>query len=184
MILRRARPSDKETVLDFCKQTFSWGDYISEVWDNWISEGYLLVITIDEIPVGICHAIIFNEYRLVWIEGIRINPIFRRQGLARKLVMKAELLAKENGCMVSHMLIETNNNKSLSLAQNINYKKHSKWQFYSLTPKKIVSKTEIKFANYTNSMLNLIFTNSLYFVNSWRWIPLNKSNILSLIKEK
>ena len=31
--------SDKKAVLDFCKNTFSWGDYINDVWDYWILEG-------------------------------------------------------------------------------------------------------------------------------------------------
>ena len=43
MELREATSSDKTQVLDFCKNTFSWGDYIAEVWDFWIKEGNLLV---------------------------------------------------------------------------------------------------------------------------------------------
>ncbi len=43
MRINGAKPSDKEKILDFCKNTFSWGDYIPEVWDFWIKEGNLLV---------------------------------------------------------------------------------------------------------------------------------------------
>ena len=33
METRKAKPSDKKDVLEFCNTTFSWGDYISNVWD-------------------------------------------------------------------------------------------------------------------------------------------------------
>src|SRR3989337_2096273 len=50
MELRKAKSSDKNKVLEFCKTTFSWGDYISDVWDDWILEGNLLVLTETDVP--------------------------------------------------------------------------------------------------------------------------------------
>ena len=35
MVIRRALDSDKAKVLEFCKNTFEWGDYIETVWDEW-----------------------------------------------------------------------------------------------------------------------------------------------------
>ena len=45
VIIRKTKASDKNTVMEFCKTTFSWGDYIADVWDYWILEGNLLVLT-------------------------------------------------------------------------------------------------------------------------------------------
>ena len=42
-MIREAISSDKHHILEFCQNTFSWGDYIDNVWDYWISEGILLV---------------------------------------------------------------------------------------------------------------------------------------------
>ena len=53
---RLAQSSDKKDVLNFCQYTFSWGDYIHEVWDNWINEGNRVVIENDQIPVSVAHA--------------------------------------------------------------------------------------------------------------------------------
>ena len=94
MKIRKAKPSDKAEVLDFCKSTFSWGDYIEDVWDYWILEGNLLVLTIKDIPVGICHSIHTGQ-KENWIEGIRVDPNFRRKGVARKMIQKLELLANQ-----------------------------------------------------------------------------------------
>jgi len=104
--IRDAINSDKSFVLNFCKDTFSWGDYIQDVWDYWLSEGNLLLIE-KQCPIGMCHAF-FSENQ-VWIEGIRINSNFRRHGLASKLVKHIESLAKEKHILFSFMLIDTEN---------------------------------------------------------------------------
>jgi hypothetical protein len=43
--IRDAIKTDKQEVLEFCTDTFQWGDYIHEVWDDWYSDrnGVLLV---------------------------------------------------------------------------------------------------------------------------------------------
>ena len=58
---RLATKSDKEQVLDFCKNTFSWGDYIHEVWDSWIREGNLIVIDHENSPISMAHAALFPD---------------------------------------------------------------------------------------------------------------------------
>lgn len=182
MIIRRAKVSDKSIVLEFCKNTFSWGDYIADVWDFWKLEGNLLVLTEKNTPAAICHISFFNSQ--VWIEGIRVNKKFRKKGFAKNLILKSELLAKNKKCTISKMLIATNNKKSLNLANNLNYKNESIWNFYSLIPKKSDIKTNVKTAIKNKKIMNFLLSNSLYYVKSWRWIPLTKHNINHLIKEK
>lgn len=182
MHIRKANPSDKLIVLDFCKSTFSWGDYIAEVWDNWISEGNLIVFDENQSPIAICHAsVIRNEQ--VWIEGIRVKENFRRKGLAKRLVKESELIAKKNHCKVSKMLIETNNIKSLNLVSSLNYTKEEKWNFYTLFPKKTDLQTNTKFAKYERRITDLLFSPNLSYVRSWRWLPLTKTSVSSLLKE-
>ena len=60
-ILRLAKNSDKEHVLNFCEKTFSWGDYIHEVWDSWIDEGNLIVVTQNDIPISMTHAAFYTN---------------------------------------------------------------------------------------------------------------------------
>ena len=50
-----------------------------EVWDNWINEGNLIVIENDQIPVSMAHAGFYPNEKMIWIEGIRIDPNFQRQ---------------------------------------------------------------------------------------------------------
>src|SRR6478735_3959218 len=56
--VRPARPEDRDAVLAFCAHTWSDGDYIEYVWDDWLKEdskGVLLVGLLDGQPVAIHH---------------------------------------------------------------------------------------------------------------------------------
>lgn len=174
IVIRNAVDSDKSVILNFCQNTFSWGDYIQDVWNSWLSEGNLLIIE-NEHPVGITHAL-FSKNQ-VWIEGIRINPDFRRQGLSKKLIQHIELIAKEKQIPFSFMLIDIENHKSLLMAKNLDYDIFQTWNFYLLIPQ-INDNHEIKFGNsFTQSKI-------LHYVKSWRWLPLDKKTMLSLHKQK
>lgn len=171
-MIRDAINSDKFSVLNFCKDTFSWGDYIQDVWDYWLSEGNLLLIE-KQYPVGICHA--FFSKNQVWIEGIRINSNFRRQGLASELIKHIESLAKEKQISFSFMLIDTENSLSLSMVKNLNYQIFQTWNFYSLLPQ-INNNHKIQFGNVLN------YTKT-HYVKSWRWLVLDEETSLLLSKQ-
>ena len=184
MNVTKATNNDKQAVLEFCKNTFSWGDYIGDVWDSWTKEGNLFVIHHENLPVAICHASIHKEGKQVWIEGIRVDELFRRKGYASKLVKESEKIGKQNDCNIAYMLIESSNEKSLDLARKLCYENFETWNFYSLESKKIGSEPKIKFASYEKKLPSTIFTSNFFYVDSWRWIPLIDSAKLTLIKEK
>ncbi|HTY08900.1 MAG TPA: GNAT family N-acetyltransferase [Candidatus Edwardsbacteria bacterium] len=83
--VRRARPADKATVLDFCRHTFGrWGDYLPEVWDRWVREkkGLLMVAEVRGTPVGV-GKITVQRPGVLWLEGLRVDPIWRGHGIGR-----------------------------------------------------------------------------------------------------
>ncbi|KAG2474408.1 MAG: N-acetyltransferase GCN5 [Nitrosopumilales archaeon] len=184
MIVTKASASDKDQVLEFCQNTFSWGDYIADVWDSWIDEGDLLVIHKNSSPIAICHASTNKEGKQTWIEGIRVNQLFRRKGYASILIKEAENIAKKKNCTTAFMLIASSNVKSLALARKLDYEHYETWNFYSFSPKKIGQKIKIKFANYEKKLPSILFSSNFFFVNSWRWLPLDDFTISSLCKEK
>ena len=122
------------------------------MYGTWILEGNLLVLTENRTPVAICHSSFFDKQ--VWIEGIRVNEKFRKKGFVKNLVLESESLAKNKNCSISKMLIATNNKKSLNLANNLTYKKESIWNFYSLIPKKLDKKTNVKIAIIDKKIIN------------------------------
>ena len=170
MEIREANSFDKISVLKFCKDTFSWGDYIDKVWSSWLEEGNLFLFE-KQFPVGICHAFYFQNQ--IWIEGIRIDPNFRRQKIGSKLIIHAELIGKKTNALFSYMLIDTENKKSISMANSLNYEVFQTWNYYSLIPKKN-SNFKIEFVKSIDSD---IFP---FYVDSWRWIETTKKILLDL----
>ncbi|MHA7647872.1 GNAT family N-acetyltransferase [Nitrosopumilus sp. S4] len=171
-IIREGTSLDKNSVLDFCKNTFSWGDYIDQVWDYWLKEGNLFVFEKNSVS-GICHASYSDNQ--VWIEGIRIEPNSRREKIASQLVQYAEHLGEEKNISFSYMLIETKNNPSLLMAKSLNYSIFESWNFYTLIPKKNIT-DKIQFAK------NLKLTFS-HYVKSWRWLPMDNSKLRSFLTQ-
>ena len=172
-MIRDANALDKIQILKFCKNTFSWGDYIDQVWDFWLSEGNLFLFE-KQFPVGVCHT--FHSEDQIWIEGIRIDPNFRRQKIASNLVTYAESIGKEKHASFSYMLIDTENSSSLSMANSLDYDVFQTWNFYSLLPKKN-SNHDISFETSLNRKLHS------HYVKSWRWLPIDNAT-LSLFYEQ
>ena len=172
-MIRKATPMDKSSVLKFCKDTFSWGDYVDLVWDYWLSEDNLFLFEI-QYPVGICHASYLEGQ--VWIEGIRVDPNFRRQKIASGLVRHAESIGREKNIHSSLMLIDTENTQSLSMAGSMGYEVYQTWNFYSLVPKR-------------NPTYAVRFEKSLnckdhpHYVKSWRWLPINNSTLSAFYEQ-
>jgi len=182
MQVEKVTTFDKEGVLDFCKNTFSWGDYIPEVWDFWINEGGLFVIHKNNLPIAICHASISSQANNVWIEGIRVSPNFRRQGYAKNLILHSEKFGSKKNCKTSQMLIETNNKNSINLSEKLGYTLKDTWNFYSLIPKKISLSHSIK--NIVDEKISkFILSSNFSYVDSWRWYTIDKQIIQKLNKE-
>ena len=171
--IREANDSDKIPILKFCKNTFSWGDYVEHVWDYWMSEGHLLLAQKLD-PVGICHA--FCSDNQIWIEGIRIEPNSRRQNIASELVKHAEIIGLEKNLSFSYMLIDTENAISISMAQSLNYEIFQTWNFYTIEPR-------------NNPNHNVTFDKSIctksysHYVQSWRWLPIDDKTLESFYEQ-
>ena len=172
MKIRLANFSDKPHVMKFCKNTFSWGDYIDEVWDHWIKDGGLFLIE-NDYPVGIAHANFSGNQ--VWIEGIRIDPNYKRKHYASKLIKKIESLAKEKGKLFSFMITDDKNTPSINMAKKNGFTSKQVWKFYTLVPKS---------CHYYNvSFTKKIPNHVTHYVKSWRWLPLDDSKITKFRKE-
>jgi len=179
---RLAKNSDKDPVLNFCKNTFSWGDYIHEVWDSWIDEGNLIIIDQNQIPISMTHAAFYPNEKLIWIEGIRVKENFRKNGFAQKMISYLEETAKSKNYEISRMLIASENEPSLSLAKKLGYTIISKWNYFSLESKPINEEINIVSDSCIDSIS--LDEKSYHFIESWRWIPLTDERLKKLNSEK
>ena len=142
--IRRAKPSDKELVLDFCMNTFEWGDYIDRVWDKWICDpsGPLLVYdssispsTSKSFPLGIIH-IINCLGDILWLEGLRVNKIYRNKGIATALLEYSLNYGINKGIKESCALVSKNNFASQKMLEKLGFSKFLECCYYNINLKK------------------------------------------------
>jgi ribosomal protein S18 acetylase RimI-like enzyme len=110
LTIRLAQPEDKAAVLAFCAQTWEWGDYIADVWDQWLTDpgGKLLVAVLDGRPVGLEHLRLLAPGEC-WLEGMRVDPVVRGQGIAGRLNEYAMQEARKQGATVARLATHAEN---------------------------------------------------------------------------
>jgi ribosomal protein S18 acetylase RimI-like enzyme len=202
---RAATVHDKAYVLDFCKNTFSWGDYIDRVWDIWIQEPnslFLVAVNVNENkiekPIAISHGILIPE-KIIWIEGIRVDPKHRSHKLATNISLHMLDYARKNGALYSSAIVSIKNEASKGLMEKLGFKVISTWSYLSIKPivvpalnNFIINKSAIKVANLNEykSVLNFLNQSETFkasgkkFVNSWRWHDLTEDRLRIMINNK
>jgi GNAT superfamily N-acetyltransferase len=120
--IRQAHPDDREAVLAFCSQTWEWGDYITDVWEKWLHDpaGLLLVAIHDSQPVGLVHLQMQSETD-AWLEGSRVDPAYRKQGIATQLLLEAEAEAMRRGGTTVRLLTESVNDPSIHIVEQAHF---------------------------------------------------------------
>lgn len=118
--VRSAQPQDKEAVLAFCIRTWDWGDYIDRVWDDWLvdPQGNLFVAVTNEQPTGIAHLRMINTTD-AWLEGLRVDPNYRQQGIATALNMAMLEEAIRRGATNVRLVTESTNTGAIHAMDTI-----------------------------------------------------------------
>lgn len=133
--IRQARAEDREAVLAFCAHTWEWGDYIENVWDRWLSDptGLLLVALHGDRPVGVMHLQMLNATD-AWQEGMRIDPAYRKQGIARQLSLEAGAEAMRRGATTVRLLTDSTNTASIHLVEQSHSRQVGAFSLYTAAP--------------------------------------------------
>ena len=142
IFVREARASDREAVLKFCEKTWSWGDYIPEVWDRWLKEekGRVFVATINGVPVGISHLSCLRSDE-VWLSGARTDPNYRRRGVMTAITKKCLEYAKTKNAKVARLVTDFDNVAARAVLKKLKFRPVA--EFIETSSEKItVEKTE------------------------------------------
>jgi ribosomal protein S18 acetylase RimI-like enzyme len=120
--VRRAHAFDREAVFKFCEKTWSWGDYVPKVWDEWLKErkGRVFVAIIDGVPVGITHLSI-DKPNEAWLSAARTDPNYRRLGVATVITQKCLEYAKRKGAKVVRLATESDNMAAKAVVQKLGF---------------------------------------------------------------
>lgn len=109
--IRFAQIEDREAVLAFCQNTWeNQSDYIVKVWDKWFidTDGKIFVAVINDIPVGVARILLMSNSE-AWLEGLRVDSIYRGRGIASTLDLKIQEFLVEKEVKTTRTLIASNN---------------------------------------------------------------------------
>jgi ribosomal protein S18 acetylase RimI-like enzyme len=135
LVVRLARPEDREPVLAFCGRTFEWGDYIGDVWDRWVDDpaGPLLVAVFGGEVVGTGKVTMISGTE-AWLEGLRVNPAFRGQGLAQAMYEAAETAALKRWAKVARYAAFSSNTTIHHLSERFGYRRVARFIEFAAPP--------------------------------------------------
>jgi RimJ/RimL family protein N-acetyltransferase len=194
--IRRAKSSDKEEILSFCTNTFSWGDYIDQVWDYWFSgkNGRLFVVEDDKgrRRIGMSHVAMCPRGRSAWLEGVRVRPEYRRSNIATELLNEMLAYAGRHGARQASAIVSSENVPSQRMMEKNGFAVVSRWVYYSTDQK--FGQQKIKARLATSADIDRIWTylqkSRIYrlsagtYVRAWHWYPLDKKALRGLIRKK
>jgi ribosomal protein S18 acetylase RimI-like enzyme len=104
---RPIQPADKDRVIAFTFNTWGEGedDYIKDVFDDWLADprGEFTAAVIDDQVVGIAKLTDMGDDEW-WMEGLRIDPAYRRLGIASEFNRYHVDLAKRLGGKVARYM--------------------------------------------------------------------------------
>jgi GNAT superfamily N-acetyltransferase len=110
LVVRPARPEDRAAVEQVCAHTWEWGDYLPEVWDQWLADpdAVMLVGEIKGRVVAVGR-VAFLPYGQAWFEAMRVDPDFRQRGIARQFLQHKLDLARARGNRLARLATSASN---------------------------------------------------------------------------
>jgi len=129
MNIRPARSEDKARIAAFTIDTFSWGDYVADVFDAWMEDpdGQVLVAaTENDEAIGIARVYLLSGSE-AWAQAARVHPDHRRLGIAGRLTRAAETWAAERGALVIRLLTDDWNEPAQRQVEKSGYRLVARW---------------------------------------------------------
>ncbi len=185
IVVRSARPADKDPILAFCQNTFSWGDYIADVWDLWLTDtlGRMFVAQVGEQPVGVVHAALADG--AAWMEGMRVHPDFRQRGVATAMDVAARAFAREHACSRARLVTSVKNIAAQALLARIGYRRvaqFNEWEgeaaeedFATMRVATLADAPAL-LALWRDSAMRAASA-SVVPTRHWRWLELNEARL-------
>jgi ribosomal protein S18 acetylase RimI-like enzyme len=101
--IRAAQPGDRRAVRALCARIWS-DDYIPDLFDAWVRDrkGRFWVATLDRRVIGIAK-LTLSSHREAWLHALRVDPAFRRRGVATALLQHRLDRARRLGARVARL---------------------------------------------------------------------------------
>jgi len=184
LVFRPARPEDKLRVLEITAHTWDDGDYIPEVWDNWLADpqGELTVAVDDGVVVALSKLtqVVGDQW---WIEGLRVDPERRLRGIGQAMVAYQVAHAKRFGGRVLRYATGIRNEGSHRIAERAGF--HVLTRFVERVADKLDSpvKAQVSTKADLDAAWNLAHGSDLFnaangvYVFRWKAYPMTRERL-------
>ncbi|HZJ49060.1 MAG TPA: GNAT family N-acetyltransferase, partial [Acidimicrobiia bacterium] len=130
--IRPAVASDKKAIAAFTKDTFTWGDYVTDEFDRWLDDprGQTAVaVGPDNVPIGMARWSLLSPAE-VWGQGARVHPDHRRRGISSRLTEAGDRWARRQGALVLRLVTEDWNTAAQAQVERSGFREVSKWAMW------------------------------------------------------
>ena len=104
LTFRPGLPEDLPEVARICAHTWDWGDYIPEVWEHWLADerGHVAVAELEGQVVALGR-VLLQPGGQAWLDGMRVDGEYRRQGIAWRFFQYKLAYARAHGARVARL---------------------------------------------------------------------------------
>jgi GNAT superfamily N-acetyltransferase len=120
--IRPATHDDHDDVVAFTTETWDGGDYIPDIYHDWI-EGErkrTLVADAGDAIAGIAQIVILSEYE-AWAQGLRVNPDYRGEGVSREITHALFDWGRDQDAVVARNMVFSWNQAGLGQSRATGY---------------------------------------------------------------
>jgi GNAT superfamily N-acetyltransferase len=105
--IRPGRSEDREQIAAWTRDTFTWGDYVTGAFDDWVADpaGRVFVAEVEGRVVGMARVAMLSPDE-AWSQGARVHPDVRHRGLGLEIGRYIRAWAEEQGARVIRLTVE------------------------------------------------------------------------------
>jgi GNAT superfamily N-acetyltransferase len=120
--IRPATHDDYDGVAAFTRDTWEDGDYIPDVYHDWIDgdRKRTLVADAGDAIAGIAQFVLLSDHE-AWGQGMRVNPEFRGEGISRAITHALFDWGREQGATVARNMVFSWNQAGLGQSRATGY---------------------------------------------------------------
>ena len=124
MEVRRARPADRQRILDISAQIWDGYDYVPLMLDEWLAgtAGELLVAALDGDVAAFSYRTWVAEGH-AWLQGIRTDTALRGKGLGRALTERSIERAWADGARRIGLSTYIDNHASMHIVESFGFRR-------------------------------------------------------------
>ncbi len=133
--VRPARDGDRGDVEAICDRIWGGEDYVPKLWEEWLADphGELSVVELDGqvVALGKLTRLADDEW---WLEGLRVDPQYRRLGVAHMLQDRQLAVAQQVARGVLRLATASYNTTVHHMAERDGFRRVSSFKYYGADP--------------------------------------------------